>query len=308
MASTKSTLHRAFGIDVAAHGDSTGTTLDANSNLEVISLGLSRTGTTSLQLALGKLGFALCHGGVDLFRSPTRTDIFIDLLGKVVSGVWVAGDPELSTRLRELMRGYRSVTDVPNCYLTPETYAAYPEARYILTIRPGGKHDWFKSLLNATGWHFRRDWGRYVFRSLIWPVRFLRRNDDMVQLLHALWVKKYGALDAEMYDKHNQEVKQTVPAAQLLVFDVREGWEPLCNFLKVPVPDEPVPKLNDAEAMKAIYFGMMAYGAFFWMVYGCAAAAAGYIAYEPEVGRTLLVRAVNVVQHLSLRLKDIMGS
>lgn len=61
MSSTKSTLHKVFGIDVAAHGDLTGTTLDPNVNLEVIALGLSRTGTTSLQLALTKLGFGPSH-------------------------------------------------------------------------------------------------------------------------------------------------------------------------------------------------------------------------------------------------------
>lgn len=61
MSSTKSTLHKAFGIDVAAHGDLTGKTLDLQVNLEVIALGLSRTGTTSLQLALTKLGFGPSH-------------------------------------------------------------------------------------------------------------------------------------------------------------------------------------------------------------------------------------------------------
>ena len=40
----------------------------------------------------------------------------------------------------------------------------------------------------------------------------------------------------EVFEKHNALVKATVPAERLLVFDVREGWQPLCDFLGVPVP------------------------------------------------------------------------
>lgn len=46
MASTKSPLHRLFGVDVAEHGDSSDQKLDPDVNLQVISLGMSRTGTS----------------------------------------------------------------------------------------------------------------------------------------------------------------------------------------------------------------------------------------------------------------------
>ena len=223
MSLTKIALHRTFGVDIAAHGDLTGTQLNPDANLEVISLGLPRTGTTSLQAALTKLCFAPSHQGVDLFRSPARTEAFSDLFSKVISGTWKAGDPILSARLRELMRGYRSSTDAPIHFFAPETYAAYPDAKYILTTRPGGKHEWFKSLWDATNCHFRRDYVRYIFRFLIWPVGFIRRTDDKVQQYHELRVKKFGAIDADLYDKHSAEVQRIVPADQLLVYDVREG-------------------------------------------------------------------------------------
>ena len=45
------------------------------------------------------------------------------------------------------------------------------------------------------------------------------------------------------------EVKQTVPKDRLLVFDVKEGWNPLCKFLDVPVPDTPFPHVNDTNSM-----------------------------------------------------------
>jgi hypothetical protein len=89
-----------------------------------------------------------------LFRSVQRTNDFIDLYSKVLSGVWKAGDPGLTDKLRQLMRGYRSSTDVPIYPLAEEVYAAYPHAKYILTTRPGGATEWYKSM-SVASWHWR---------------------------------------------------------------------------------------------------------------------------------------------------------
>jgi hypothetical protein len=42
-------------------------------------------------------------------------------------------------------------------------------------------------------------------------------------------------------------VKRTIPSGRLLVFDVKEGWEPLCAFLGVSVPGTPFPRVNERE-------------------------------------------------------------
>jgi Sulfotransferase domain len=55
----------------------------------------------------------------------------------------------------------------------------------------------------------------------------------------------------EVFDKHNQTVRESVPADRLLVYEVKQGWEPLCKFLDVDVPDEPFPHLNDSETFAA---------------------------------------------------------
>jgi len=49
------------------------------------------------------------------------------------------------------------------------------------------------------------------------------------------------------FKDHEEEVKRTVPPDRLLVYSVKEGWEPLCAFLGVPVPDEPFPRVNDTN-------------------------------------------------------------
>jgi hypothetical protein len=51
---------------------------------------------------------------------------------------------------------------------------------------------------------------------------------------------------ANAAQRYHDEVKRTVPADRLLVWSVEEGWEPLCEFLDVPVPDTPFPRLNDS--------------------------------------------------------------
>ena len=50
--------------------------------------------------------------------------------------------------------------------------------------------------------------------------------------------------------KYIVQVRDTVPPGQLLVFDVKEGWTPLCQFLQVPVPDVPFPNINDANEIR----------------------------------------------------------
>jgi hypothetical protein len=53
----------------------------------------------------------------------------------------------------------------------------------------------------------------------------------------------------QIFNDYTEEVKRTVPAERLLIFNVREGWEPLCQFLDVPVPDTPFPHKNDRALM-----------------------------------------------------------
>jgi len=55
-----------------------------------------------------------------------------------------------------------------------------------------------------------------------------------------------------VFKRHTQEVRDSIDPARLLVFDVREGWEPLCRFLEVPIPDEAFPRLNDTASTQAV--------------------------------------------------------
>ena len=50
-----------------------------------------------------------------------------------------------------------------------------------------------------------------------------------------------------VFEKHNAEVIHAIPKERLLVYDAKDGWEPLCRFLGVPVPKTPFPMTNTTE-------------------------------------------------------------
>ena len=55
----------------------------------------------------------------------------------------------------------------------------------------------------------------------------------------------------DYFERHTVEVIRTIPPERLLVFEAKQGWEPLCKFLGVPVPATPYPSENSREEFKA---------------------------------------------------------
>ena len=65
----------------------------------------------------------------------------------------------------------------------------------------------------------------------------------------------------EVFERHNEAVGRRVPPERLLVFDVREGWAPLGDFLGVDAPEEPFPRLNETREMQRRLLGLVALSA-----------------------------------------------
>jgi hypothetical protein len=88
-----------------------------------------------------------------------------------------------------------------------------------------------------------------------------------IDLMKSMW-QRAGLLDAEGFDPvtvskamehYNQEVIRTVPSERLLVWSPAEGWEPLCSFLGVSVPQSPLPHANSRDSfVDAIVEGALA--------------------------------------------------
>jgi Sulfotransferase domain len=198
---------------------------DTRVSLKFIGAGVGRTGTYSLKLAINQLGLGPCHHMEEvLINMPKQLPLW---------QAAVAGKPDWEA----LYDGYISAVDWPTAAFHRELYAAYPKAKFILTHR--SVESWVES-----------------FSSTIYKLLGMRDTapEPMRPWLEMAVgvISKTGfppGLDhdalAAAFEAHVAAVKATIPASQLLVFQVKEGWEPLCAFLGVPAPEGPFPRTND---------------------------------------------------------------
>jgi hypothetical protein len=194
--------------------------------LKVIGAGLPRTGTNSLQIALDQLGFGPCHHMYALLADSSQWPGWL----RVYDGERVDWE--------EVFKGYASAVDAPAAFLWRELSAAYPDAKVILTIRPPDA--WRRSML-AAGAAIRANPPKpplagFMQKSVEY---FARRSPAMLPPDDASAFAAFAA--------HNEAVRGTLPKERLLVFDVSDGWEPLCTFLGVPTPDSPFPRTNSSD-------------------------------------------------------------
>lgn len=203
--------------------------------MQVIGAGFGRTGTLSMKYALQQLGFDPCYHMEDVFFSPQHLRRWRDI-GRGERRDWL-----------DLLEPYQATVDWPVCNFFEEALQAHPSAKVVLTVRDDPAR-WYDSVL-TTIYAWREPFPRLVTRllpplamfselvdRLVWQGTFDGRFEDRE---HAMGV----------YEAHNARVKEVVPAGQLLVFNVKEGWEPLCRFLDVPIPDTPFPHANDRQSM-----------------------------------------------------------
>lgn len=197
--------------------------------LEIIGPGFGRTGTNSLKVALEHLGYGPAHHMFEVRDHPEQLPAW-QALADGGSADWDA-----------IFRGYRSQVDWPGARYWRELAACYPDAKVILTVRDADA--WFDSV-QATIAKFLAGRGTYEDAHM----------NGVARMAHQLIVE--GVFDGRMFERayatalfkaHIAEVQASIPATRLLTFDVRQGWEPLCAFLNVPVPGISFPRLNSSR-------------------------------------------------------------
>jgi hypothetical protein len=208
--------------------------------MKIIGAGFGRTGTKSLQAALEQLGFGPCYHMTEVIEHIEHADVWME----AARGHQVDWDAFLG--------GYASGVDHPLCNFYVDLMEHYPDAKVLLSVRD--PETWYESC-RKTIHAISRD------APMRWMGHLLPRMGKITTLANKLvWDGTFGGrfLDKEhaiaVYNRHIEDVKQRVPEGRLLVFDVKEGWEPLCRFLGVPVPQGvPFPHLNDtAEFSKRV--------------------------------------------------------
>jgi hypothetical protein len=194
-------------------------------SLKVIGVGVGRTGTYSLKLALNQLGLGPCHHMEEVLHNMDRQ---VPLWNAAVDG-----QPDWGA----IYDGYDSAVDWPTAGFFRELLEANPTAKFILTDR------------DSTRW--TESFSQTIYKLLWQTDEVPEPMRDWLDMARAV-IDRTGfpaSLSTtelkEAFLAHNEAVESTIPADQLLVFQVKQGWQPLCDFLGVPTPDEPFPRTND---------------------------------------------------------------
>ena len=200
-------------------------------SLKVIGAGLPRTGTLSTKRALEQLGFGRCHHMEEIFADPPKSRLWSRHFG---------GD---AVDWDEVFEGYGATVDAPACFAWRELVEHYPDAKVVLTVRD--PEPWFASMsrtILAEG---------YMETILASPIgEMIGRMSGAMMGMDAGPAAPAGPPSREamlaMREAHNSAVIAGVPPERLLVFQVSQGWEPLCRFLGVPAPSDPFPRINES--------------------------------------------------------------
>lgn len=195
--------------------------------LKIIGTGFGRTGTDSMRKALNILGAGPTHHMHELGSNAPLREPWLDL----VRGAKPDWD--------RLFTGYNACVDWPSAYYWRSLVKQYPQAKVLLTMR------------SAESW-----WQSYEATIL----RYIQSNDDpdgFAQLLIADQVFDGRPADRDhaisVYNRNTNDVLTTVPPDQLLVHNLGDGWEPLCQWLDLAIPEVDYPRGNTtSDFVKAI--------------------------------------------------------
>ncbi len=194
--------------------------------VRVVGAGVGRTGTLSLKTGLEQLTGQPCYHMLEVFGHPDHVAVWREAAegGKVD---WTA-----------FLDTYGSTSDFPACLFWPEILQANPGAAVVLSTRRDADAWWdsaSQTIFAIAGGDLppeMADW--FEMWRAVASARFTSN-----------WTDKAAATAA--YERHNAEVRASVPASQLVDWQAADGWKPLCDALGVDVPAEPFPHLNTRE-------------------------------------------------------------
>ena len=201
--------------------------------LEVIGAGFGRTGTMSLKAALESVGYP-CYHMVECFpKGPEHWKLW-EQVGSAAPD-WDA-----------LFEGFTATVDFPACTSYAPLADYYPDAKVVLTVRDPEK--WFTSVQQTI---FEKEWMEFLPGSEAGAYMKTTINDYFDGRMH-----DHDHL-IRRFNEHVASVRETIEPERLLVFEVAQGWEPLCEFLGHPIPEGDFPNVNDTEAVQGIIKSIM---------------------------------------------------
>jgi hypothetical protein len=206
--------------------------------MKLIGAGLPRTGTLSQKVALEIVGFRPCYHMVNVLA-----DLDLALLWRRA----LDGDADWPG----VFDGFEATVDWPGSFFWRELIDVYPDAKVLLSLRDADS--WARSMRDTI-------WGVLYGDILIRHLSEARAMVDpkwrgYIDMVREMW-QRSGLMQGEdttaewmsaAMERYHKQVQRDVPADRLLVWSASDGWEPLCEFLEVPVPEMPFPHLNDSR-------------------------------------------------------------
>lgn len=196
--------------------------------LKIIGAGLGRTGTKTLQTALIELGFGPCHHMTEVFHLPEQ------------AAFWLRASQGEVVDWEEIFAPYLACVDWPAAYFYQQLADRYPDAKVILSRRD--PQLWYNSMSET------------ILKRLSQNVATSHQNPNdprrFIEYIIARDTFGYDLSQANViaaFERHNAQVISNISAERLLVFTPAQGWEPLCRFLGIDIPDTPFPRTNSRE-------------------------------------------------------------
>lgn len=197
--------------------------------LKLIGAAFPRTGTMSVKNALESLGFGRCYHMQEVWENPEHIPI------------WAATCDGEMPDWRNFLAGYAVTLDTPACLYWKELASAFPDAKVLLLQRD--PESWYESMYST------------VYQVIMGPKG---KSDPALQMVRRLFFEQYmaGRFDdrdfaIRIYQRYCEDVIQNVPRDRLLVYEVSQGWAPLCDFLGYDVPNKPFPTKNSRNEFRA---------------------------------------------------------
>jgi Sulfotransferase domain len=177
------------------------------------------------------------------------------------------GKPTFQVLLDE---GFSATADLPMALYYEEILNEFPDCKFILTTR-GTSEEWFRSWDTLTkSITETTNLGGFVFSNvrqysyyLRWLFAVVNKDDSYLTRPFPL-PHQNKSVAIQSYEDHNRRVRELIPSNQLLEYNVKQGWEPLCTFLSIEAcPASSFPKTNSAraiqvQAMSAFYAPIIA--------------------------------------------------
>lgn len=240
--------------------------------MKIIGAGLGRTSTNSMRSALQKLGYKCMHM-FEILEGPEKHILgpawskFVmtpGVMGSNLEDLPAAAVDELLATHAKL--GFNASLDWPICDLYLHQLKRNPAAKVVLTLRSSAE-TWSESYMETIA--------RATMIMKRFPVNYMVPS-HMHELNKWMYESVGMMLDKETYMPTNPvgaynawaaKVRSTVPPEKLLVHEAKDGWKPLCDFLGVPVPDEPYPRAaNDRAFMKRLFGSLEILGKYFFAI------------------------------------------